>query len=377
MKLSLKKHILIIEDEPAFIEILRFSLENAGFEVMSALTGQDGIKKARLLPDLILLDVMMPVMDGYEVCRQLKQNEETKYIPIIMLTARDETIEKIEAFELGIVDYICKHVPFLEILARIKAVLRQFAEVKGQGLDKQKKKKIIEVKEIIADKKIKVCFSAIAALSDKELLGFEALLRGPELTDFEDPLILFRWAAEAGKKTELENLYYSLALEKIETVTGQERLFLKTDPANLSKRSFKELDFLKGSVLKPAQIYLELSEHICLQDVAEFSRNLTKIKNKGVNVVIDDVGEGYSSLKTIAELTPDFIKTSGYLSRDINADSQKQKLMQTIISQARKIKTDIIANNITTTEEAETLFKLGVKYGQGGPGSREILFIRP
>ena len=138
----------------------------------------------------------MPVMDGHEVCRQLKKNEETKYIPIIMLTARDETIEKIEAFELGIVDYICKHFPFLEILARIKAVLRQFAEVKGQGLDKQKKKKIIAVKEIIADKKIKVCFSAIVALSDKELLGFEALLRGPELTDFEDPLILFRWAAE-------------------------------------------------------------------------------------------------------------------------------------------------------------------------------------
>ena len=83
-------------------------------------------------------------------------------------------------------------------------------------------------------------------------------------------------------------------------------------------------------VLKPSQIYLELSEHIFLQDFAEFSRNLTKIKNKGVKIVIDDVGEGYSSLKTIAELNPDFI-----------------------------------ANNLTTTEEAEALLELGVKYGQG------------
>jgi len=359
-----KKHILIIEDEPAFIEIVRFSLENAGFGVMSALTGSDGLKKAQLLPDLILLDVMMPVMDGYEVCRQLKQNEDTKHIPIIMLTARDETIEKIEAFELGVVDYIGKHFPFLEILARIKAVLRQFSEVKGHSLDKQKKKKIQEVKEIIAEGKVEIKFSPIVTLADKELLGFEALMRGPELTDFEDPLMLLRWAAEAGKKTELEKYYYAQALEKKETLPDEE-LFLKTEPVNLSKKYFKELEFLEGSDFKASQIYLELSEHACLEDFSKFSKDLTKIRDKGVKIVIADVGEGYSSLKTIVELRPAFIKIGTYLSSNIDADHEKQKLLQTIISQARKIRTDVIASGITTDKELKILLELGVKYGQG------------
>ena len=113
-------------------------LENAGFNVISAPNGEEGLEKSQLLPDLILLDVMMPGMDGYQTCRMLKEKEETKHIPIIMLTARNETIEKVEAFELGIVDYIGKDFPFLEIMARIRVALRQSALVSGKPLEKQK-----------------------------------------------------------------------------------------------------------------------------------------------------------------------------------------------------------------------------------------------
>lgn len=121
-----KDKVLIIDDEEHIVELIRYNLENAGYDAVEAYNGVDGVKAAKNeKPTLILLDVMLPMMDGLEVCRKLRKDDTTKHIPIIMLTAKSEEIDKILGLELGADDYITKPFSVRELLARIKAVLRR------------------------------------------------------------------------------------------------------------------------------------------------------------------------------------------------------------------------------------------------------------
>ena len=118
--------ILIVEDEANIRQLLRYNLEKEGFQVMEAADGLQGLKTAqREKPDLVLLDLMLPGMDGLEVCRTLKGAPATSALPIIMLTAKAEEVDKIIGLELGADDYMTKPFSPRELTARIKAVLRR------------------------------------------------------------------------------------------------------------------------------------------------------------------------------------------------------------------------------------------------------------
>ncbi|HBE35527.1 MAG TPA: hybrid sensor histidine kinase/response regulator, partial [Cyanobacteria bacterium UBA11368] len=117
--------ILIVDDTPANLEVISDTLSDAGFEVAIAPSGERAFKQLQLqLPDLILLDVMMPIMDGFEVCQQLKANPITQDIPVIFMTALSDTESKTKGFELGAVDYITKPFQEAEVLARVKTHLQ-------------------------------------------------------------------------------------------------------------------------------------------------------------------------------------------------------------------------------------------------------------
>ena len=118
--------ILIVEDEANIRQLLRYNLEKEGFQVMEAVDGLQGLRTAqREKPDLVLLDLMLPGMDGLEVCRTLKGAPVTSALPIIMLTAKAEEVDKIIGLELGADDYMTKPFSPRELTARIKAVLRR------------------------------------------------------------------------------------------------------------------------------------------------------------------------------------------------------------------------------------------------------------
>ena len=119
-------HILIIEDDPSLVELLRYNLENEGFEVSVARDGEEGLESvATQAPDLVVLDWMLPNVSGIEVCRQLRQKSETRSMPVIMLTAKGEVNDRLRGLETGADDYIVKPFSPAELTARIKAVLRR------------------------------------------------------------------------------------------------------------------------------------------------------------------------------------------------------------------------------------------------------------
>jgi phosphate regulon transcriptional regulator PhoB len=118
--------ILIIEDEKPITELLEYNLKNSGFFVEIAHDGESGLNKTiQNKPDLILLDLMLPKLDGTEVCRRLKSSPATRQIPIVMLTAKTEEVDRIVGLELGADDYVTKPFSVRELVLRIKAILKR------------------------------------------------------------------------------------------------------------------------------------------------------------------------------------------------------------------------------------------------------------
>lgn len=119
------KNILVVEDDVNIIEIIKFKLEQEGYNVTTANDGVEGVKSAvSSMPDIVLLDVMLPKMSGFDVCRKIREKSS---VPIIMLTARDEEVDKVLGLELGADDYMTKPFSMRELIARIKANLRRSA----------------------------------------------------------------------------------------------------------------------------------------------------------------------------------------------------------------------------------------------------------
>lgn len=121
-----KQRILVVEDEHSLLEILVYNLQTEGYEVITATDGQQGLMKAQTtLPDLMILDLMLPVMDGLTVCRQLRASPRTKNIRVLMLTAKSEEVDEIVGFNMGADDYVAKPFKVKPLLSRIKALLRR------------------------------------------------------------------------------------------------------------------------------------------------------------------------------------------------------------------------------------------------------------
>lgn len=125
-KQKMKKKVLVVDDEKDIVDILKYNLERDNeFEVFTAKDGKEALELAENNPDLILLDIMMPELNGFEVCKQLKNNPATSKIPVIFLTAKENEIDEILGLEIGADDYISKPISPRKVLARIKSVIRR------------------------------------------------------------------------------------------------------------------------------------------------------------------------------------------------------------------------------------------------------------
>ncbi len=125
----MKEKILIVDDEKDIVKMLDYNLKKEGYRILVAYDGEDALNLARREhPDIILLDLMLPGIDGLEVCKALKKEEKTSSLPIIMLTAKAQEADKVVGLELGADDYVTKPFSIKELLARIKAVLRRAKE---------------------------------------------------------------------------------------------------------------------------------------------------------------------------------------------------------------------------------------------------------
>jgi len=142
-----KATLLVIEDDPDIVELLRYNLEREGFRVLVATDGEHGLADAaRNRPDLVLLDLMLPGLDGLEVCRRLRVQDVTRSIPVLILTAKGEETDVVIGLEMGADDYLTKPFSPRELLARVRALLRR-----AQRVDEQPGKTRIELHGLVLD----------------------------------------------------------------------------------------------------------------------------------------------------------------------------------------------------------------------------------
>ncbi len=164
------KRILVVDDEVHILELIKYNLDQNGFEVITSGNGEECLSIVnKVTPALIILDLMLPGIDGLEVCKQLKMNKSTKSIPIIMLTAKSDEFDKVLGLELGADDYLTKPFSVRELVARIKVVLRRMG---SEGI--LEKQEIIEFGDIVIDKNTREV-SKKGELIDLSLKEYEIL----------------------------------------------------------------------------------------------------------------------------------------------------------------------------------------------------------
>lgn len=132
----MKKTILIVDDEEDIIQLLDYNLKREGYDTLVAYTGKEALEFAKLNPDLILLDIMIPDIDGLEVIKKLKRDKSTAKIPVIFLTAKGTEFDEVVGLELGAVDYIIKPISIPKLMARIKNVFRKLEIVSEFGKER-------------------------------------------------------------------------------------------------------------------------------------------------------------------------------------------------------------------------------------------------
>jgi EAL domain-containing protein (putative c-di-GMP-specific phosphodiesterase class I) len=247
-------------------------------------------------------------------------------------------------------------------------LMSQYNEFKRLMHNKEK------IQELIIKESIRTLYQPIVSLSDSVIIGYEALSRGPEGTEFENPYLLFDSAAEAELLFELDRLCRKKALINASSIKPGHRLFINCFPTAVHDPEFRDVylkSFLNGVMIRPVNIVLEVTEREAIENYELFKEAASYYSGLGFSIAVDDTGTGYSGLETLFELKPDFIKIDISIVRNIDKNKVKQELAKALIAISKELNSSVIAEGIETEEELYNLRGIGVDIGQG------FLFAKP
>jgi EAL domain-containing protein (putative c-di-GMP-specific phosphodiesterase class I) len=242
-----------------------------------------------------------------------------------------------------------------------------------QQRKRQQRRESLRLKEVLRARAVVPVYQPVVDLADRRVLGYEALTRVAD-DAFDGPDHLFKVAHANDSVWKLERLCRETQLRGARGLAAGQLLFLNVEPDSIhdpALRSESTFQVLREAGLKPSQIVLEMTEHSAVADPGTFRQLLNHLQFQGFRLAVDDVGSGYSGLKSIAELKPDFIKIDMALIRDIHQDAIKQDLTATIARFSVSSGITLIAEGVETVEELACLRAIGVRYAQG------YLFARP
>ena len=247
------------------------------------------------------------------------------------------------------------------------ATKKAFGIAKGL-INMQSVKYLPEFKEILAQKKLYSVYQPIISIRSAAVLGWEALIRGPENSYFQRPDNIFSFAEAEGLLFPLEKICRELALNNIGELGPDQKIFVNVHPNTINDPAFTEgetIRIIQNLHIKPKNIVFEITERHHIKDFISFNRTLNHYRDQGFLLAVDDLGCGFSTLQSIAEIRPDYIKIDMSLVRGIHKDGVKIALMETFLTFAEKIGCKIIAEGIEEEAELASLINIGVHYGQG------------
>ena len=247
-------------------------------------------------------------------------------------------------------------------------LMSNYQEFKRMMRNKEK------LQELILKEAVTTVFHPIVNLEDNEIMGYEALTRGPKDTEYEHPYILFDIASETDLLFELDRLCRKKALQNARGISPQHKLFLNCLPSAVLDPEFRDSylkSFLDDLKIHPFNIVLEVTEREAIENYDLFREAVKYYSDLGFAIAVDDTGAGYSSLETVVELKPQYIKLDISIVRGLDKNILKQELIKAIMGLSKEMNSIVIAEGIETEEELKTLKEIGILVGQG------FLFAKP
>lgn len=266
--------------------------------------------------------------------------------------------------------------PTVRIERSISQGLHRARELCRQESERRRSGRLAELDRILAERDVVMRYQPIVELANGRIHGFEALGAAPPSTAFETSDMLFSFAVEAGHILELDRLCRLEALRRaprlLEATPGC-KLFLNcsADVVHDEELLPDLLDGARSLGLAADTLVLEITERVAITEWQAFRACLASLRLAGVRVAIDDMGSGYSSLRTVAEIEPDYLKFDLSLISDIHRSAIKRELLGALVTLARKIAALPIAEGVEKREEFEVVRAMGIDYGQG------FFFARP
>ena len=389
--------LLIVDDEPQVRKLLETLLQHEGYQTLTASSGEEALLLvAQQPPDLILLDIMMPGMDGYDVASQLKGNAATANIPIIMLTALSESEARISGLETGAEEFLSKPVEHIELWLRVRNLLRLKAhsdQLKShslmleQQLENQTRETVHDLTREALENDLRLAversdftlhYQPKVELASGAVCALEALLRwdrpghGAVSPAVFVPLL------------ETLGLIVPVGRWVIDNVCRQIAAWQRSDigavevSVNVSGHQLIEGDLIADIAASLAKtgvaahwLEVELTESSLMENTQHTIASLQRLRAMGVKISIDDFGTGYSSLAYLRRFPIDTLKIDIAFIREVTSNPQDAAITRTIIELAHSLELRVVAEGVESQAQLAFLKAAGCDQIQG------YLFSRP
>jgi EAL domain-containing protein (putative c-di-GMP-specific phosphodiesterase class I)/AmiR/NasT family two-component response regulator len=367
--------VLVIDDNSSNTALLQAVLARAGLRNVHAYTDpRQAVEQLdQTLPDLVLVDLHMPYLDGYAVLAHVLTHANGAYLPALMLTA-DTTKAAIErALLSGARDFVTKPFDAIEVTLRVRNLLETRDLYKQLRLHNQRLRAQVEqletedlgvrrdrIRSTIEQQQMNVVFQPIIELSTGAAVGVEALARFPG-EPRRGPDAWFAEAAQVGLGVALETLAVDAALEFLPALPPHVFLAVNLSPATLLSE-----DLLRN---RPDDVWprvvLELTEHDPIEDYDALAGVTARLRSLGARVAADDAGAGYAGFRHLLGLRPDIVKADLTLTRALDTDPARRALTSALVQFTHDTGARLIAEGIETAAEFAALRHLRVELGQG------------
>ncbi len=243
--------------------------------------------------------------------------------------------------------------------------LQEAVKIVAQRQTQEKIELFAGLKAVIGQKQLRPAFQPVRHLPDGQIMGYEALIRGPQGSPLEPPTVLFAVAHENEMEVELETLCLETIFTNLPRAVGGRRLFVNASAMLLRHPVFLDERNLASINRSHDDVVVEISEKEMVRDYDSFQAVLGLVRQANMKIAIDDAGSGYSGLETILHLKPDYIKVADSLVRNLHNDAIKREIIASLATIGKRIGATLIAEGIEVEPERKTLVGLGIAFGQG------------
>lgn len=385
--------LLIVDDEPQVRKLLETLLQHEGYQTLTAGSGEEALQLvAQQPPDLILLDIMMPGMDGYEVASQLKGDETTAGIPIIMLSALSEPSARVNGLEAGAEEFISKPVERVELWLRVRNLLR--LKTRGDWVSHSRElaqrptgmnvhdlaRQDLEnaLRQAVEHHEFTLHYQPKVEVASGRLCALEALLRWerpdygavspavfvPILESLGLIVPVGRWVIEQVCRQIAEWQQGPIGPVEVSVNVSGHQLIEGDLIADIAR-------LLKQNQVEPHWLEVELTEGSLMENTQHTIASLQRLHTMGVKISIDDFGTGYSSLAYLRRFPIDTLKIDIAFIREVTSNPQDAAITRTIIELAHSLNLRVVAEGVETQAQLAFLKEAGRDQIQG------YLFSRP